>query len=904
MNDAPLTSVTVSRMRPLLFCGLILQLSVPAVAQDVDGLLRSTRHVRALSEEELVALVPEQSGLLYVGCPHCTGGRQERQLEWSIERPNEVQCTYCQHIYPSDDYPMTAAVEVRNPRGEPARFEYWADEGGYRYFFKARRDDEVRIYLARQTQNLAALYAAGGDRSAGRRAALLLDRFAQVFPGWCYHYDYPFQQKEIYDGPVPPERFRRGYRTARWTWWAYNDIPDDLVDAWRVLRGSDVIADLSRERGVNVAARIERDLLRNAAAQVLANQDDFTNKSPGMWQSLVRLGRLIEEPQYIHEVVRRLRRLIELKFFYDGFWHEGAPSYGLQTLNSLDGLLDSLQGYSDPPGYVDPIDGTRFDNLSLTAEFPVLHQARATLRKMVFPDGRMIPVHDTWATAERRQTPGDGRPYLIPALGHACLAGGAGSGRGEWHLTWSGGYGHQHADMLGILLFTGGREAFSDLGYTHTAWRSWTLATAAHNTVVIDGLSQHSGSLASPSDGGLRFIDLQNDRVQVVSADGERAYPGLATTYRRTLVMVNSGRQQPYTVDVFDVAGGNTHDYFLHGDADGPSRASSPLTMSSLPTLLPEGMAWTPTTNEGQAGRYQKPHYAYGFLRSLRTATLDSDAPVDVDFQQLGPAGEPAAGVRVTMLPEEGSQLILGENPSIRQANEDDSRLELFHRPFLTWRQPSAGRRTRFVTIMQPFQTVPLPSTVTRLPATGDALILQIDHADRTDVIVLGAETEQAFSVTVDGHSVTAECRGQAGVLTLRGGAVEHAYSLGDGGWQVAGAELTTSVSQVAPLADVDEQTLLVSAAAGAVLPRQGDVVRLLCDDGWVYPYHVVSASRDSASPRIRIQVAEGPAFDFDQGQGQLRFRSFPQREHQGPVQVAWQVPSTWSPASRTPNGG
>ncbi|MBX3439518.1 MAG: hypothetical protein KF861_18670, partial [Planctomycetaceae bacterium] len=196
----------------------------------VDALRRATHVVRAMTEPELIQMVPQQSGLQYIDCPHCTAGNQERQLTWTIDRPDVVTCRFCQHEFPSEQYPMNDSVVVHNPRGEEVRFEYWANADGYRHFFKARRDDEVRRYLARQTLQLAKLFQATGEVSYARRAAVLLDRFAQVFPGWCYHFDYPFQQKVIYDGDVPPEQFRDGYRTARWTWWAYSDIPTELVE--------------------------------------------------------------------------------------------------------------------------------------------------------------------------------------------------------------------------------------------------------------------------------------------------------------------------------------------------------------------------------------------------------------------------------------------------------------------------------------------------------------------------------------------------------------------------------------------------------------------------------------------------------------------------------------------------
>jgi sarcosine oxidase delta subunit len=154
----------------LLVGGTIFGAEFPprATAQDAPRLLAATALVRGMDEEALVRFVPEQSGLNYVGCPNCNGGRQEGQLTWSPDQPDEVYCRYCKHRYLSQKYPATEAVTVHNPRGEMVRFPYWANDKGNRYFFQARRDDLVREYLAARTQDLAQLALVTKDKSRAR----------------------------------------------------------------------------------------------------------------------------------------------------------------------------------------------------------------------------------------------------------------------------------------------------------------------------------------------------------------------------------------------------------------------------------------------------------------------------------------------------------------------------------------------------------------------------------------------------------------------------------------------------------------------------------------------------------------------------------------------------------------
>jgi hypothetical protein len=83
-NDAIMNLLIIS-----VFVVLAIALAVPAAGavfpsavsrEEVPALLKATEFVHGLDEVALVRLVPEQSGLRFVGCPNCTSGRQEGQL--------------------------------------------------------------------------------------------------------------------------------------------------------------------------------------------------------------------------------------------------------------------------------------------------------------------------------------------------------------------------------------------------------------------------------------------------------------------------------------------------------------------------------------------------------------------------------------------------------------------------------------------------------------------------------------------------------------------------------------------------------------------------------------------------------------------------------------------------------
>jgi hypothetical protein len=222
--------------------------------------------------------------------------------------------------------------------------------------------------------------------------------------------------------------------------------------------------------------------------------------------------------------------------------------------------------------------------------------------------------------------------------------------------------------------------------------------------------------------------------------------------------------------------------------------------------------------------------------------------------------------------------------------------LDQYQRPFLMLRHQAETGRSTFVSLLEPLGKQPVISTAKRIELDDGAVGLLVTIGDRTDVVVMNAGTEQALA-TGSGDAAPARFRGEVGVLTLRGGKVEQAYALGEGGWRLGSFELTAPAPQQTSLLSVEQDALVVTHD-GATPPLAGEVVRLLTGDGWVYPYNVKSATAVDGGRSLRIEVAEGPGLDFDAAKKHLRLRSFPQREHAGAVRVEW-----LTSAARSPNG-
>ena len=148
--------------------------------ESAQRLKRTYQPILDRTEEEMVALIPDRSGLRFTGCPHCDQGAQEGQITWDISSPNEVYCRFCEIRYPNDRYPDDQVLRVKNPVGEIQEYPYWEDPDGYRHYFQARGWYQARTYFMNAAYALARSYSTTGDQTCARRAALILHRFAEV----------------------------------------------------------------------------------------------------------------------------------------------------------------------------------------------------------------------------------------------------------------------------------------------------------------------------------------------------------------------------------------------------------------------------------------------------------------------------------------------------------------------------------------------------------------------------------------------------------------------------------------------------------------------------------------------------------------------------------------------------
>ena len=700
---------------------------VEAPADRVAQLGRAVAPLMAMSEDRMVELVPERTGFRFMGCPNCDEGTQEGQLTWSIEDPDRVQCRCCGVRLPNDTYPEDGVIRVRNPLGQEVVYPYWEDGVGYRYLFSAKGWREARVTFSAHCHELGELYQMTREQAYARRAVLILDAFARHYPGFLVSNDRAFQQKGFFLEPPYPNH------GGKWGRWRADEIPTNLVFGYDSIHASGELERLSDETGADVGARIEEDLFRGAIRQDAFHGSQFGNASPRIYRGYAAIGRVIGDPALVHEAVRRSTGLFERRFYVDGFWCEGSVGYHRMTMKGMLGTLEALRGHSDPPGYVDPVDGTRFDDLDVETEIAIIGRAKRILEICRYPDGRRVTVHDCRGDFQDLAIPQRSTPTLLAGVGHAWLGCGECEHQVQAHLHFSGAHGHAHADNLNLALFAKGQELLSDVGYTHTRYRKWTTSTLAHNTVLIDEQGQYAERDQDPTEGRLLAFETGTGPLQWVEASAERVYPGVAREYRRTLALVPVRGGDTYVVDLFRVTGGSQHDWVIHGSADADGRAEVGVPLEPFGEHMLPGVNVRYPRHERDEGEAEGRNPSYGFFRQVSRGEARSGVTVDFGIEGS------RAGVRTHLPGLADAEVFLGDAPSLRRCGENDALVDRFRMPiFLARRRGETPLQSCFAAVHEPYDADPFLEKVS-VDVCGDGedgICIAATYDGVTDILV------------------------------------------------------------------------------------------------------------------------------------------------------------------------
>ncbi|MFD0960516.1 CBM96 family carbohydrate-binding protein [Paenibacillus chungangensis] len=650
--------------------------------------------------QDLLAIIPDRMGFRFSGIPHDGEERTDGVYKWSPSNPFQLVTVKDQVVYPNDEYPEDKIMTVTNKRGEEVEYPYYEDEQGRRYFVSGHLWFQQREYALIATRNLAKNDPLG--------AARVLYRWAELYPGYVPVNDFIWRNYPIDVENAPPNPFWGGILTR----WHFNELYNlgHLVEAFHEVRKTNAFELLSNEVGEDVEEKLIEDVFRPEIEFVQSYPIVNSNMDKQLWKGYITLARVLNEPDFIHKIAALMETFFTNQFLSDGFWKEITQDYHKQSINGLVEGIEMINGWSDPEGYVSPRSGTRFDNLDMGELFPALGKSQVLSRMLTYPDGKFMPIQDTWAFSKESNPLLNTGSFLLPASGISKLTRGQGDAQAQLYMNFVPKYGHNHWDPLNLGLYAEGQELLPDIGYSYTRYRRLFNTTFAHNTVLVDSKDMNTSGEAIHG-GNISVFAPINEEVQVVRANQESAYLQTSQYEREPWFIGFEGaaNNEGYILDIFRVAGGDRHEYTLNGDAnrDAAFETDIPLTEYG-PYFYPEGTNVIEPATEYDTGSADGQYYGYMYLENVKKGDVDNGQyELTLHTEE---DGQEKAKLKITGFVEDGqNELFVGESPSIRATrlngrSEDlNHRLKEFYMPKYVLRRDGNDLRSTFVTLLEPY---------------------------------------------------------------------------------------------------------------------------------------------------------------------------------------------------------
>lgn len=349
--------------------------------------------------------------------------------------------------------------------------------------------------------------------------------------------------------------------------------------------------------------------------------------------------------------------------------------------------------------------------------------------------------------------------YLMSGFGLALLE----SNTGKSKIALASNYGrthmHAHPDLLNFDLFAFGRWLAPDQGYPEFASktpnnREWTGSTLSHNLVFVDGKPQKETL------GGHTVLFKQLKGFGAFELNGQPAYPDVKI-YNRTMLMIGGGDESrknnnAYVIDIFRVVGGHDHVYSFHG---------------------PPGMITTDGLNlePQKAGTYAGENIPKGIWSKdfpigyshLYNVRRDMNPPKQFMLDWKAQAGyrglteKDDIHLRLHALNESKDiALADGDPPQNKPGNPQKLGYLLAHRA-------APDLSSTFVSVLEPYEQNPFIKSVKRLDnGQGTEIAIQVEHTDGSiDYILYNPSTSQKGITLANGITMS----GALGYVKIKG---------------------------------------------------------------------------------------------------------------------------------------
>ena len=862
-------------MRRVLTFFLSLILIFPASGQlyplpetSEQTLLKVLSPVLSLTEKELIALVPPQSGFRFSNSPESQEGAQENNFVWELSFGDKVQCQFTKTFFPNEQFPENGFLEFTTPTGKKQRYNFHEDAKGNRYWYEARRWYEQRVFLERAAYQLAQLYTLNPARhaKAGRYAYIILREFARVYPDFIVTFEYPTQPKrfiaqEDYEKEVV-KMGENAWRLAKWSWWAYGDVSESLLLTYDLLKNTTLIPDQDRKI-------IENDLFR----AMLRYVDRYaglstTNMHPTLWSAQAVAANLFSLNDLIDSVNKGIGGMLRDQFTHDGFWKETTVSYHRQTALGLLRVFHKLYPQLDE----------RQRNEKLKSIHPTLFRAVEADRTFRLPNGHYASINDTWAHNTYSPVLTESTSHLLTGTGYAVLGTGKGDHQLQAHLNFNGHFGHDHFGGLNLTLFGKGKELLSDIGYTHTNARTWATSSTAHNLVVINGKSQLGKEAAYNGSGTLTLYNTSDHGFQAVEADATNVYSrdGISR-YSRALIAVSLSDNDHYVADFFTVKGPGRKDWILHGSADEDQDLDlshtngQPLSLQPVTTLVPDNRTFRELRGLVDMSLLYEPYWGHTHFKQPKQTSN-----VHAFVSTFRYRNAPDTGLQTWFAGQKNYTVSTAKAWSIRNTRENQGKLDDYLREALM--VTSQSEHEIFAAVHVPFQGRSPVKTVSPVFESDQGVVLKISSdSGITDYLIYNTSDNDPFRFRLEGRE--AELRGRIGLIRQTSDAITLRMIASSGlRWDRHKLE---GKRQIMDLIAIEKNQLIVE---GDFSVKPGETILVRHGNGRITPFQIASVRQDTG--RTIVTTLEPDVYRLSADK-MLQMTCFPYSEHPGPHRVA-----------------
>lgn len=765
-----------------------------------------------------------------------------------IGMPWKLKCPSCNTVFPTNDFgayyesgindagvfdPKIAdrslLYNTEHPDPNDPLHTYGVDDGfgffdkdGDRYLFIAYYNWKQWTFIRGMIATFCSAYVYTGDKAYARKALIMLDRIADVYPDYDIR---PYQKLAYYhsgggNGKVEGNIWECGVVTNFGT--CVDEILSGTIDnpeLYEFLARKAEQYDIG-EKGTRelLIQNLDDGILREGAKAVM---EKAAAGNQGMHQRAIlacamALNQNPETEQWIDWIFAEnggtIPGVIMGGIDRDGVGAEAAPGYALGWGSNIGIVADWLADYDgytkndiyrDFPsfaatftagwnigvlGYDAPNIGDTgsVGSLGLVAASPSFiargykylkdpaiglaayyanDRDAGTMGRDIYsadPDGVARGIAE--AAASTTDNPFEGG-HNMAGYGLASLEYGWGKPGAALWMYYGRNAGHGHQDRLNWGMLYRGLDISPDLGYPEYAsnWPKRTYSnrnTLSHNCVLVNQIQQSTNWVGHPE-----FFTRMDD-FGAFRVDSAEVYADV-DKYQRTLAMVPLAPGEFYAVDVFRVRGGNDHVYAFHGPPGEVTAAGLDLTKQEGGSYFGPDVPFKTETAKGEK-------FGYSWFANVERDNAPADS-FSVDWRISEPwlGAQPENDIHLrfhNLTPLADVALADVEPPQNKPGNPAWLRYVLAHRT------GDEGLVSTFAGVIEPYAQNPNIASVERLEITdqpdgAEAVAVRITLADGAVDYVLASDDDTGI-VTVAG-GIEFACG--AGWMRTRGGVVEKA---------------------------------------------------------------------------------------------------------------------------------